>query len=147
VESKYLKSALLVSFLALAACEPGVHLSWDKDFEKPIDPRCVEQALLTVVPRVERTTYVSDGHQGMPAGIEVTQLSYLDTTRRGNYFVDLAKLPDGRTRFHHEWGKIGTAIDSAEQQRVLPLLNRANDAIARQCQLSFSGTQLQSGKG
>lgn len=133
----------------LAACDPGVHLAWEKDFDQPIDPRCVENALRTVVSPVDRGTWVSDGNElGFPRGVEVTQFSYSGPSDNvGWYQLNIGMLPNGNTRYEHEWGKLGTDIPPNEAAKILPLLNRANAAVARICNLSFAGTSPQQGAG
>jgi len=130
----------------LAGCDPGVHVGWEKDFDRRIDDHCVERALKSVSTEVTRDTYVSDGFRGFPRGTEVTQFYYPDPITNNGYTLDLAMLPSGRTHYVHEWGKLGTSIPAEEQAEVLPLLNRANDAVARACGLSFEGSKPEVGR-
>jgi len=124
-------------------------VGWEKDFDQPIDPICVERALRTVAPNVGRTTWIDDQNdsRGFPRGTEVTQFIYSDPTFIGSYQLNLGRLPNGKTHYDHEWGKLGTDIPADEMTKVLPLLNRANDAVAKMCNLSFEGTEPRQGRG
>jgi hypothetical protein len=140
---------LLGVLLALGGCDPGVHIAWKKDFERPVDADCIERSLRAVAPDVRRTSYVSDGlgARGFPNGTEVTQFNYSDPTLIGHYSLDVATLPDGRTRYWHGWGKLGTDVPDEEQAKVAPLLNGANQAVARNCGLSFEEAGPREGDG
>jgi hypothetical protein len=140
---------LLACAAVLTGCDPGVHVAWEKDFDDVIDPDCVQQALRTVAPDVTRTSYVDDGYgaRGFGKGIAVTQFNYSDPTLTGSYSLDIARLPNGKTHYWHGWGKLGTDVPDDEQTKVLPLLNRANQAVARRCNLSFAGTGPREGPG
>lgn len=131
-----------VSAAALAGCDPGVHVAWEKDFDQPIDPDCIESALRTVAPDVTRTSWVDPDREtlGFPAGTVVTQFNYSDPNFIGGYQLNVAPLANGKTHYEHEWGKLGTDIPPEEAAKVLPLLNKANAAVARACHLSFTGT-------
>lgn len=133
----------------LAGCDPGVHVAWEQDFEGAVSADCVERALRTVSPDVTRSTYVDNGigPRGFGEGITVTQFNYSDPTFAGSYALDMARLPNGKTRYWHQWGKIGTDIPDEEQAKVLPLLNRANQAVAQRCGLSFTETGPREGDG
>jgi hypothetical protein len=136
-----------IAALLLSACDPGVHVGWEKDFNGRVDDQCVERALKTVSPDVSRTTYVSEGGRGFPSGTEVTQFNYPDPVTHNGYSLDLAFLPNGKTHYVHQWGKLGTEIPEAEQAQVLPLLLRANEAVANTCGLSFAGSKPMVGPG
>jgi hypothetical protein len=131
----------------LGGCDPGVHVGWEKDFNGKVDERCVQRALTSVSPEVKRSSYVSEGARGFPRGTEVTQFYYPDPVTHNAYTLDLAALPNGKTHYVHEWSKLGTDIPAEEQAQVMPLLQRANGAVARLCGLSFAGTQPQVGPG
>jgi hypothetical protein len=124
--------------LALGGCDPGANIAWKKDFERPVDADCIERSLRDVAPDVRRSRYVSEGRRtrGFPNGTEVTQFNYSDPTFIGHFSLDVARLPNGNTRYWHGWGKLGTGVTD-EQAKVTPLLNRANEAVARGCGLSF----------
>ena len=145
---RLLPSAIAV--LLLSACDPGVHVGWEKDFDGRVDDQCVERALKAVSPEVTRTTYVSEGGRGgrgFPSGTEVTQFYYPDPVTHNGYSLDLALLPNGKTHFVHRWTKIGTDIPADEQAQILPLLHRANNAVATACGLSFVGSKPAVGPG
>src|SRR5438309_785354 len=131
----------------LASCDPGVHFAWEKDFDQPIDATCVQSALRTVVPDVTRTTWVDvqKAARGFPRGTEVTQFNYSDPSFIGGYQLNIARLPNGKTHYDNEWGKLGTDIPSDEISKILPLLNRANNAVAKMCNLSFEGAEPKQG--
>jgi hypothetical protein len=138
---------LSVMCMLLGGCDPGVHLGWQKDFDGKVDDDCVERALRSVSPDVKRDVYVSEGGRGFPRGTEVTQFYYPDSITHNGYTLELALLPNGKTHYVHEWGKLGTEIPAEEQGQVLPLLYRANNAVARFCGLSFAGSQPEVGPG
>ncbi len=138
---------LIFSALLLSACDPGVHVGWERDFDGPVDKECVRQALTSVSPEVTRDTYVSEGHRGFPSGTEVTQFNYPDPVTHNSYSLDLALLPSGKTHYVHRWTKIGTEIPPDEQAQILPILRRANEAIASLCGLSFTGSEPEIGPG
>ena len=98
---------------------------------------------------VERTSYQSDGNgpRGFAKGVTVTQFLYYDLSAKGQYSLDVAVQPDGKTHYWHEWGKLGTHVSVEEQRQVIPLLNRANRSIAIRCGLSFDGSQPTVGDG
>lgn len=130
--------------------DPGVHLAWEKDFSYPVESDCIEKALQTVAQDVHRSSYVSEGGsfaRGFDRGVTVTQFNYSDPSLLGGYSLDVGTLRNGLTHYWHEWGKIGTHISEEEKARVLPLLNRANEAVARRCGLSFGGSSPQQGAG
>jgi hypothetical protein len=126
-----------------------VHVAWEKDFDTVIDANCVEDALRTVVPDVTRTEYVDDGSgtRGFGRGITVTQFNYSDPFLTGHYSLDIARLPNGQTHYWHGWSKLGTDVPADEQAKVVPLLLRTNQAVARRCGLSFVGTVPREGAG
>ena len=132
----------MLALFALAGCDPGVRMGWTKDFDGPVDTRCIENALRTVSPDVKRDTYVSEGGRGFPAGTNVTQFYYPDPVTYNSYMLDIAPLPNGKTHFVHIWTKLGTDVPPNERAQVLPLLERANNAVARICGLSFEGTDV-----
>ena len=139
-----------IAVLLVSACDPGVHVGWEKDFDGRVDDQCVERALKSVSPEVTRTTYVSEGGRGgrgFPSGTEVTQFNYPDPVTHNGYSLDLALLPNGKTHFVHQWSKIGTDIPADEQAQILPLLHRANKAVATACGLSFVGSGPEVGPG
>ncbi len=140
---------LLACTAALTGCDPGVSVAWEKDFDAIIYADCVEKALRTVAPDVTRTTYVDDGSgaREFGRGTIVTQFNYSDPTLIGHYSLDVAGLPSGRTRYWHGWSKLGTEVPAHEQAKVVPLLNRANQAVAQRCRLSFAGTSPREGAG
>ena len=129
--------------------DPAVHIAWEKDFTHPVDSDCIGETLRTIAEDVRRTTYVSSGSspRGFDGGIRVIQFNYPEPTRLGYYSLDVAELPNGVTHYWHQWGKIGTDISETEKAQVVPLLNRANEAIARRCGLSFLGSSPQQGDG
>ena len=131
----------------LTACDPGVHVGWQKQFDGPIDPKCIEAALRSVSKDVRRGSYVSDGGRGFPEGTEVTQFNYSDPSYRGDYSLEVARLPTGQTNYFHQWGKIGTNVPASERAVVLPLLYRANRAVAERCRLSFDDVIPEQGDG
>lgn len=112
-----------------------------------VNDRCVERALRAVSPDVTRTGYISDGARGFPSGTNVIQFYYPDPVTHNGYMLDLALLPNGKTHYVHEWGKLGTDIRVDEQAQVLPLLVRANSEVARLCGLSFAGSTPRVGPG
>ena len=137
-------------FVALPLGDPGVHIAWEKDFTRPISSDCVEDALRTVAADVRRTSYVSDGgrfSRGFDRGTTVTQFNYSDPTSLGGYSLDVGASPNGLTHYWHGWSKIGTDVSDEEKAQVVPLLNRANEAVARRCDLSFTGSRPQQGDG
>ena len=138
---------LCALIILLSACDPGVHVGWQTDFEGLVDDRCIERALRSVSPDVKRSTYVSDGSRGFPSGTEVTQFYYPDPITHYGYMFDLAHLPNGKTHYIHEWRKLGNDIPADEQAQVLPLLFRANAAISRLCGLPFNGSKPEVGPG
>ena len=131
----------------LTSCDPGVHLGWEKDFDGRVDDQCVERALRSVVPDVTRSSYASEGTNGFPRGTMVTQFYYPDPVLHYGYSLDLAFLPNGKTHYVHQWGKLGTDIPPDELAKVLPLLQRTNEAVAKQCGLSVADTQPAVGPG
>ena len=136
--------------LTVTSCDPGVHIAYRKDFDQQIDPACVERALRTVSPKVQRGSYVSDGAdtRNFGKGTAVTQFLYPDPVNPGEFYtVDLAALGNGKTGFYHGWGTLGTEIPPEQRAKVLPLLRKANDAVAQQCELTFIGTEPQVGPG
>ncbi|HEV7287524.1 hypothetical protein [Sphingomonas sp.] len=136
--------------LLVSACDPGVHVGWEKDFSGRVDSQCVEQALQTVASEVSRATYVSEGGRfarGFPRGTEVTQFNYFAPPVQYGYSLDLALLPNGKTHVVHRWSKIGTDIPHDEQTQVLPLLLRANKALETACGLEFAGSEPEVGPG
>jgi hypothetical protein len=148
-------AACAFGFVAVVALnfsmgDPGVHLAWEKDFVHPIESDCIEEALRTVVEDVRRTSYVSEGgsfSRGFDRGVTVTQFNYSDPTLRGGYSLDVGRLPNGRTHYWHGWSKIGTDISEEEETEIAPLLNRANEAVAHRCNLSFAGSTPKQGDG
>lgn len=136
-------------FLNMPFGDPGVHVAWEEDFASPVESDCIEEALRSVTEGVRRTSYVSSGTspRGFDSGVTVTQFNYPDPTLIGGYSLDIGRLPNGVTHYWHEWGKIGTDITEAEKAQVIPLLNRANDAVARHCGLSFSDSGPREGEG
>ena len=142
--------ALLIACSAtLTGCDPGVHVAWENNFDGPINPECVESGLRTVAPDVTRTSYVDDGNgpRGFGRGVTVTQFNYSDPNNIGAYALDIARMHSGRTRYWHQWGKLGTDVPADEQAKVVPLLNRANQAVALHCGLSFAGKRPEKGGG
>ena len=136
---KRLETALLlvISTVALTGCDPGIGVAWQKQFDHPISPSCIEAALKSVSTSVHRRSYVSDGGRGFPKGIKVTQFGYSDPSGAGYYNLDVAPLPGGKTNYWHGWSKIGTNIPADQLSRILPLLNKANRAVSASCGLSF----------
>jgi len=142
-------SLLLVSApFALAGCNRVVSIAWEKDFERPIDAACIERGLRNVAPDVKRNSYVSDGsgRRGHPNGAEVTQFNYSDPTSVGRFSLELAMLPGGKTRYWHGWEKLGSGLSDEARAKVAPLLNRANQAVARGCGFSFEAGPRESEK-
>ncbi|WP_292962605.1 hypothetical protein [Novosphingobium sp. UBA1939] len=129
--------------------EPGVHVAWEKNFAHPIESDCVEEALRAIAKDVHRSTYFSTlgSTRGFDRSANYIQFNYSDPTLLGQYSLGFAKLPDGMTRYWHQWGKIGTDISEQEKVRVVPLLNRVNEQVAQHCGLSFAGSNPQQGNG
>ena len=125
----------------LGGCEPGAYVAWEKDFQQSVNISCIEQSMRHVAPDVRRGSYVSDGNssRGFPSGTVVTQFGYSDPTLIGYYNLEVATLPNGATRYWHGWGKTGTHVPDEERSKIIPLLNRVNDAVARDCGLTFEG--------
>lgn len=146
---KHFETALLflVSTVALTGCDPGVHVAWQKQFDRPISPSCIEAALRSVSGSVERGSYVSDGGRGFPKGVEVTQFGYSDPSGGGYYNLDVAPLPGGKTNYWHGWSRLGTNIPADQRARILPLLNKANRAVSALCGLSFDDVIPEQRKG
>ena len=138
---------IAVPLFLLSSCDPGVDFGYAQDFAQPIDEQCVERALRSVAPEVKRDSYVSEGARGFPRGTEVTQFFYPDPIFYYGYSLDIARLPNGKTHYVHVWSKLGTDVPAEERAKVLLLLNRANSAVARQCGLSFVGSQPEIGRG
>jgi hypothetical protein len=136
-----------IAVVLLSACDYGVHVGWEHDFDGRVDDQCVERALKSVSPEVTRTAYVSDGDRGFPSGTQVVQFNYPDPTTHNGYSLDLALLPSGKTHYVHRWSKIGTDIPPDEQAQVLPLMQRANETVGSMCALSFAGSQPKVGPG
>jgi hypothetical protein len=115
------------------------YIAWKKDFERPIDVDCVERSLRNVAPDVRRSRFVSEGNgaRGYPNGTEVIQFNYADPAQRGHVSLEIATLPAGNTRYWHGWAKLGNGVPDKDRARVIPLLNRANRAVARDCALNF----------
>ncbi len=115
------------------------YIAWKKDFERPVDVDCVERSLRNVAPEVRRGSYVSEGSgaRGYPKGSEVVQFNYVDPTLIGHFSLVVATLRDGHTRYWHGWEKLGNGVADEDRARVILLLNRANQAVARDCTLSF----------
>ena len=139
--------AAAVLLFSLTSCDPGVHIAYEKQFDQAIDPACVEQALKTVSDQVTRGRYTSEGDRGFAKGIDVTQFNYPDPSASGDYGLEVARLPNGKTNYVHEWGKLGTDIPKEERAKILPLLYRANAAVARRCHLSFDDVMPEQGDG
>ena len=138
--------AVVMTTLSLASCymgDPGMHVAYQKDFRGRVDFTCIEAALRDVVPDVRRGTYYQtdeNGPRGFARATVVTQFGYRDPSRRGYYSLDVVTQPDGITHYWHGWGKVGTEVSEEEQRSILPLLTRANRAVAQRCSLSFAGT-------
>lgn len=140
----------LLPFVVFPFGDPGVHIAWEKSFANPVSSDCVEEALRTVASDVSRSSYVSEGGEfsrGFGRGATVTQFNYSDPTSYGHYSLDIGKSPDGLIHYWHGWSKIGTDVSDEEKAQVLPLLNRANEAVARRCGLSFFGSRPQQDDG
>jgi len=137
---------LIICSTAVTACDPGVHIAWQKRFDHSIDPSCIEKALKSVSSSVEGGTYVSDGYRGFPRGTTVTQFFY-SGPGEGSYDLDVATLPNGWTNYWHGWSKLGTDIPADQRARVLPLLYKANRAVASMCSLSFDDIIPEQGDG
>ncbi|HSQ95412.1 MAG TPA: hypothetical protein VLM18_04830 [Croceibacterium sp.] len=132
----------------IAACDPGVHIAWEKAFDRPVDVGCVERALQTVAEDVTRTSYVSDDDsRGFGNGITVTRFDYSDPTTIGYYSLDIAQLANGKTHYWHGWGKLGTNVPDDERAKVVPQLNAVNQVVSMHCGLSFFGTAPREGAG
>ena len=134
--------------LSLTGCDPGIYVAFQKDFKSRVDPACVKQALRSVAPDVQQTTYQSGSYEtrGFSPNTTVFQFNYTGSAL-DYYSLDIAAQSNGLTHYWHGWSKIGTKVPIAEQRRLLPLLIRANDAVGRQCGLSFSGTRPMIGDG
>lgn len=95
-----------------------------------------------------KTTWASDSNaRGFPAGTLVTQFNYSDPSLIGAYQLNIARLPNGKTRYDHEWGKLGTDIQADQKAQILRLLNEANAVVAKACNLSFAGSEPIEGPG
>ena len=138
---------LSVAAIALGGCDPGVNIAWQKQFDKQIDPSCIASALRAVSSSVHRDTYISGGDRGFPKGTEVTQFGYSDPAGRGYYNLDVALVAGGKTNYWHGWSKLGTDVPTKERARVLPLLFKANRAVASMCGLSFDDVIPEQGDG
>ncbi len=138
---------LIVVAAALTGCDPGVHIAWQKQFDHRIAASCLASALRSVSPSVQRGTYVSEGDRGFPKGTAVTQFGYSDPSGRGYYSLDVAPLAGGKTNYWHGWSKLGTEVPAEERARVLPLLYKANQAVASKCGLSFDDVIPEQGDG
>jgi len=139
--------ALNVAAIGLGACDPGVHIAWQKQFNKQVDPTCIASALKSVSFKVDRGTYISGGGRGFPKGTQVTQFGYSAGADRDYYNVDIAPVAGGKTNYWHGWSKIGTSIPPDERARILPPLYRANRAVAAACGLSFDDVIPEQGDG
>lgn len=140
---------IALSIFIVPSGEPGVHVAWEKNFARPIENDCVEEALRSIAMDVHRSTYFSTRHstRGFDRSANYIKFNYSDPTLLGQYSLGVATLPDGTTRYWHQWSKIGTDISDQEKARVVPLLNRANEQVAHHCGLSFAGSSLQQGNG
>lgn len=139
--------ALSVTATVLSACDPGVHIAWQKRFGHQVKPSCVASALESVSPQVHRSTYLSAGDRGFPNGVQVTQFGYGDPSGGGDYNIDIATVAVGKTNYWHGWSKLGTSIPPDERAKILPLLYRANRAVAAACGLSFDDVLPEQGDG
>jgi hypothetical protein len=121
IDKAAFRIAIIGLIAPLAACDPGVHLAVEQDFDGPVDYDCVEKALRVVAKDVRRGSYQADGSgpRGFPNGLTVTQFNYSGSLA-GGYSLDLALLPNGKTHYWHEWGKIGTMITTGERAQVSP---------------------------
>jgi hypothetical protein len=138
---------LIIAAVTLAGCDPGVHIAWQKQFDRQIDSTCIASALRSVSSSVQRDTYVSEGSRGFPKGTEVTQFGYSDPSDKGYYNLDVATLPGGTSNYWHGWSKLGTEVPTDERARILPLLYKANRAVATMCGLSFDDVIPEQGGG
>jgi hypothetical protein len=138
---KIATSFLLAATTLLTACDPGVSFAWDKRFQATIDPNCIEAALKTIDARVGRSSFVSDGSEGIPSGANGTQFEYAVPEFQGIHAVRIVKLSTGETLYRNAWVKLGTSIEPAEAAMAEPVLRRVNDAVGRSCGLSFAGSR------
>ncbi|WP_349806698.1 hypothetical protein [Sphingomonas sp. ASV193] len=145
------RSGLAIGILGLCvgACDPGVHLGWEKDFSGKVDFECIQSALKKVAPDVTRTSWSdpNNDEDGFPRGTQVTQFNYSDPSAKGSYQLNVARLPNGLTHYQHKWGKLGTKIPAEEQKLVLPLLYKTNASVSRECGLNFDDVMPTIGDG
>lgn len=136
------KSAAIIAFLGLAGCDPGVELGWDGRIEGTVDLQCVEKAIEVATGRVSRSDHVDDGSV-YPRGTRVTYFSYgrydegNELSRKGDYGLELAQLPDGAFVYRHKWLKIGTNVSAQERAAVIPLMQKVNTETWDGCGVSF----------
>jgi hypothetical protein len=78
IDKAAFRIAIIGLIAPLAACDPGVHLAVEQDFDGPVDYDCVEKALRVVAKDVRRGSYQADGSgpRGFPNGLTVTQFNY-----------------------------------------------------------------------
>ena len=133
--------------IGLSACDPEVHIAWQKQFDGKIDPSCILSALKSVSPKVDRGTYVSGGSRGFPNGTRVTQFGYDDPESHGYYNIDVGAVAARKTNYWHGWSKIGTSIPADQRAKILPAMYRANRAVAAACGLSFDDVIPEQGAG
>ena len=136
-----------IAAIGLAACDPGVHIAWQKHFDGKIDPACILSALKSVSPKIDQGTYISGGDRGFPNGTRVTQFGYGGPEGHGYYNIDVAAVGAGKTNYWHGWSKIGTNIPADERVKILPPMLKANRAVAAACGLSFDDVLPEQGAG
>jgi hypothetical protein len=133
--------------VGLSACDPEVHIAWQKQFDGKIDPSCISSALKSVSPKVLQNTYISSGDRGFPKGTSVTQFGYPDPVGYGYYNIDVAAVGVGKTSYWHGWSKVGTDIPAGQRMKILPTMSKANRAVAAACELSFDDVIPEQGAG
>jgi hypothetical protein len=145
-------SAAIAITLSLAGCQKDtalVHVAYERSFGRKINDVCIEKTLRKVVTDVRRGKYLADGSgpKGFKRGTTVTQFTYSDPSRRGQYSLDVATRSDGVDHYWHAWEKTGTRVSADDQAAILPLLTGVNQSVGRRCGLSFIGASPLIGDG
>ena len=131
---KCIRSILFASSFCIAGCDPYTNLEWQTEFDGKLDESCIEVALKSVAPDVNRIRSTS---KNFPPGAQVTYYVYSED----HHEIQLVALPDGMTRYSNKWGKV--AADAGEIARASALLESANSVVANRCGLPLAGVQLQ----
>ena len=120
--------------LAVVSCDRGSRVRFQGDVGRRFDSECVESALTSVYPAATRTSYVSEGSDGFPAGTEVVQFTYQDENKNGGYALGFGQLSNGTVHGYNEWSKLGR-ISNSEAARAEDVIRRANSVIESRCKL------------